>query len=108
LSLLEYVDKRRTGLPDGLFFFKSQFGQTLEGLCWANVDIFYGQMEYFKEIWDLYFMTIWYVFYIHLLHLLQFWIIYREESGNPGEDGGTNACAYLQQIDEKLRQKNCQ
>jgi hypothetical protein len=43
-----------TGLPDGLFSNqKSQFGQFLECLRWENVYIFYGQLEYFMDIWDI-------------------------------------------------------
>jgi hypothetical protein len=41
-------------LPDGFFSNqKFQFGQILEGLRWENVDIFYGQLEYFTDIWDI-------------------------------------------------------
>jgi hypothetical protein len=41
-------------MPDGLFSNqKSQFGQIIEGLRLKNVDIFYGHLEYFKEIWDI-------------------------------------------------------
>jgi hypothetical protein len=48
------------GLPDGLFSNqKSQFGSILEGLRFENVDIFYGHLEYFKDIWD-----IWYIFLV--------------------------------------------
>jgi hypothetical protein len=39
-------------LPVGLFSSqKSQFGSILEGLELENVDIFYGNLENFKEIW---------------------------------------------------------
>jgi hypothetical protein len=39
-------------LPDGLFSNqKSQFEKVLEGLILENVDIFYGHLEYFMEIW---------------------------------------------------------
>jgi hypothetical protein len=41
-------------LPDGFFSNqKSQFGKILEGLRWENVDIFYGHLEYFTDIWDI-------------------------------------------------------
>jgi hypothetical protein len=41
-------------LPDGLFSNqKFQIGQILEGLWWENVDIFYGPLEYFTDIWDI-------------------------------------------------------
>jgi hypothetical protein len=40
------------GLPDGLFSNqKSQFGLNWEGLTLTNVDIFYGDFEYFMDIW---------------------------------------------------------
>jgi hypothetical protein len=42
------------GLPDG--FFSNQkflFGQILQGLRWKNVDIFYGHLQYFTNIWDI-------------------------------------------------------
>jgi hypothetical protein len=57
-----------TGLPDGLFSNqKSKFGSILEGLRLENVDIFYGHMEYFTDIWDIlwlcvHFVFIWYIF----------------------------------------------
>jgi hypothetical protein len=42
------------GLPDGLFSNqKSQFGQSLEGLGLENVDIFYGHVDYYPDIWDI-------------------------------------------------------
>jgi hypothetical protein len=41
-------------LPDGLFSKqKSQFGSILEGPKLENVDIFYGHLEYFADIWDI-------------------------------------------------------
>jgi hypothetical protein len=44
----------RTGLPDGFFSNqKSQFGYILEGPRLENVDIFYGHLEYFIDIWDI-------------------------------------------------------
>jgi hypothetical protein len=55
----KYVSKNgkprtRGGMPDGLFSNKkSQFGQIIEVLRLKNVDIFYGHLEYFKEIWDI-------------------------------------------------------
>jgi hypothetical protein len=43
-----------SGLPDGLFSNrKTKFGYILEGLRIKNVAIFYGQLEYFMEIWDI-------------------------------------------------------
>jgi hypothetical protein len=53
-----------TGLPEGLFSNqKYQFG----GLRLENVDIFYGNLEYFMDKWDIsdhlvYFLFIWYIF----------------------------------------------
>jgi hypothetical protein len=42
-----------TGLPDGLFSNqKSQFGSIWEGLRLENVNIFYGHLKYFTDIWD--------------------------------------------------------
>jgi hypothetical protein len=42
------------GLPDGLFANqKSQLGYILEGLRSENVDVFYGHMEYFTDIWNI-------------------------------------------------------
>jgi hypothetical protein len=43
-----------SGWPDGFFSNqKFRFGQILEGLGWENVDIFYGHLEYFMDIWDI-------------------------------------------------------
>jgi hypothetical protein len=42
------------GLPDVFFSNqKSQFGKILDGLGWENVEIFYGHLEYFTNIWDV-------------------------------------------------------
>jgi hypothetical protein len=42
------------GLPDGFFSNpKFQFGQILEGPRWENVDLFYNDLEYFTDIWDI-------------------------------------------------------
>jgi hypothetical protein len=41
-------------LPDGFFSNqKSQFGLILEGPRLENVDIFYGHLEIFTDIWDI-------------------------------------------------------
>jgi hypothetical protein len=41
------------GLPDGLFSNqKSQFGKISEDLRFYNVDIFYGHLEFIKDIRD--------------------------------------------------------
>jgi hypothetical protein len=42
------------GLPDGLFSNqKSQFGKNFQVLRLENIDIFYGHLEYFMDIWDI-------------------------------------------------------
>jgi hypothetical protein len=42
------------GLPDGLFSNqKSQFGKNFLGLRLDIVDIFYGHLECFMDIWDI-------------------------------------------------------
>jgi hypothetical protein len=42
------------GLPDGFFSNqKSQFGYILEGPRLENVDICYGHLEYFTDIWNI-------------------------------------------------------
>jgi hypothetical protein len=70
-------------LPDGLFLNqKSQFGEkNLGGLRLENVNIFYGHLVYFTDIWD---------FYVHLGHFVSIWYIisgfgirYQEKSGIP-------------------------
>jgi hypothetical protein len=47
-----------------------------------KVDIFYGHLEYFTDIWNFYdrFGT----FCVHLVHFSSFGIMNREKSGNPG------------------------
>jgi hypothetical protein len=41
-------------LPDDFFSRpKSQFGSILEGLKLENVDLFYGHLEYFTEMWNI-------------------------------------------------------
>jgi hypothetical protein len=48
LLMLPKVTLSYAGLPDGLLSNQeSQFGSILEGLRLANVDIFYGQLDYF-------------------------------------------------------------
>jgi hypothetical protein len=57
-------------LPDGFFSNqKSQFEQFLEGLRLENVDIFYGHLEHFTDIWDILCMTTWYIC-VHLVHFI--------------------------------------
>jgi hypothetical protein len=47
-------DPFQTGLPDGLFASqKSQVGKNFQGLRLKNVNIFYGHLEYFMDIWDI-------------------------------------------------------
>jgi hypothetical protein len=47
------------------------------------VEIFYGHLEYFTEIWDILspFSTI----CVHLVHFSGFGIMNTEKSGNPGQ-----------------------
>jgi hypothetical protein len=78
-----YVKTSPSGLPDGFFSNqKSQFGYILEGLSLKNVDIFYGHLKYFTDIWDVLwpigtFVFIWYIF-------SGFGITRQDKSGNPG------------------------
>jgi hypothetical protein len=42
------------GLPEGFFSNQNpQIGSILEGPILENVDIFYGLLEYFTDIWDI-------------------------------------------------------
>jgi hypothetical protein len=46
--------KYQPGLPDGSFSNqKSQFWNVFQGLRLENVDIFYGHLDYFMNIWDI-------------------------------------------------------
>jgi hypothetical protein len=55
----------KAGLPDGLFSNqKSQFGQILERRRLEIVDRFYGHLEYFTDIMDI---------YDHLVHFVYIW-----------------------------------
>jgi hypothetical protein len=50
--MLDTAVPYRPGMPDGLYSKqKSQFAS--EGIILENVDIFYGHLEYFTEIWDI-------------------------------------------------------
>jgi hypothetical protein len=61
-----------TVLPDGLFSKqKSLFGQNFEGLRLENVDLLYGYLEYFKDIWD--FLRPFGTFSVHRVYLFRFW-----------------------------------
>jgi hypothetical protein len=41
-------------LPDGLFSNqKIPIWEKLQGLRLENVDIFYGHLEYFMDVWDI-------------------------------------------------------
>jgi hypothetical protein len=53
----------------------------LEGLRLENVDIFYGHLEYFIDIW----VILWPfgTFCVHLVHFFGFGTIYQEKSGDP-------------------------
>jgi hypothetical protein len=54
IRMLAIANDLSAGLPDGFFSNqKFQFGQILEGLRWENVDIFYGHLGYFTDIWDI-------------------------------------------------------
>jgi hypothetical protein len=46
-----------------------------------NIDIFYGHLEYFTDIWDIVrpFGTL----YVDLVHFSGFGFMYQEKSGNP-------------------------
>jgi hypothetical protein len=56
-----------SGLPDGLFSNQnSQFGKHFQGLRLKNVDIFYGHLEYFMDIW--YILWPFGTFCVHLVH----------------------------------------
>jgi hypothetical protein len=64
--------ERSPGLPDGFFSNqKFQFGQILEGLRWENVDIFYGHLKYFADIW--YILRPFGTFCVPLVHIFRFW-----------------------------------
>jgi hypothetical protein len=72
-----------TGLPDGLFANqKSQFGYILEDLRLQNFDIFYGHLEYFKDIWDI--LLTFGTLCVHFIHFSGFGMLYQDKSGNPG------------------------
>jgi hypothetical protein len=52
-----------------------------------NVDIFYGHLEYFIDIWDIEWPFG--AFCVHLVHFSGFGNTYHEKSGNPAfVDGG--------------------
>jgi hypothetical protein len=46
-----------------------------------NIDIFYGHLEYFMDIWDI--LWPFGTFCVHLVHFSGFAIVYQEKSGNP-------------------------
>jgi hypothetical protein len=50
-----------------------------------NVDIFYGHLEYFTDIWDI--LLSFGTFCVHLVHFYGLGNIYQEKSGNPDPDG---------------------
>jgi hypothetical protein len=53
----------------------------MEGLRWENVDIFYGHLEYFKDIWEI--LRPFGTFCVDLVHFSGFGIMYQQKSGNP-------------------------
>jgi hypothetical protein len=57
----------------------SNLGKKIQGLRLENVDIFYGNSEYFIDIWDILSL-----FCVHLVHFFSFGIMHQEKSGNPG------------------------
>jgi hypothetical protein len=62
------------GLPDGFFSNqKSKFGQRLVGLRWENVNIFWGHLEYYTDIWDI--LCPFGTFCVHLLNFSGFGIM---------------------------------
>jgi hypothetical protein len=54
----------------------------LRALDWKNVDIFYGHLEYFKDIWE----SVWPfgAFCVDLVHFPSFGITCQQKSGDPG------------------------
>jgi hypothetical protein len=64
---------------------KIQFGKNVQGLRFQNVDIFYGHLEYFMDIWDILWPFV--TFCVHLVHFSSFGITHQEKSGNPASDG---------------------
>jgi hypothetical protein len=59
------------GLPDGSFSDqKSQSGKKFQGLRLENVDIFYGRLEYFMDIWDI--LSLFGTLCVHLVHFFRF------------------------------------
>jgi hypothetical protein len=46
-----------------------------------NVDIFYGHLGYFTDIWNI--LLPFGTFCVHLVHFSGFGIMYQEKSGNP-------------------------
>jgi hypothetical protein len=48
-----------------------------------NVDIFYGHLEYFTDIWGI--LGPFGIFCVHLVHFSGFGILCQEKSGNPVE-----------------------
>jgi hypothetical protein len=68
------------------------------GLRLENVDIFYGNFQYFTDIWDIdehlvHFVLIWYIF-------SGFGSMYQEKSGNPVPD--LELCCRHEKIAEKI------
>jgi hypothetical protein len=49
---------------------KSQFGNIFQGLRLENVDIFYGHLEYFTEIWGIYDHLVHFVFIGYIFPVL--------------------------------------
>jgi hypothetical protein len=52
-----------------------------------NVGIFYGRLEYFKNIWHI--LRTFGIFYGHLVFFTLFWYFVRKKSGNPAAERET-------------------
>jgi hypothetical protein len=78
------------GLPDGFFskqipiwvnFWGPQMGKYLYIFRWENIYIFYGHLDYFKDIWDI--LWPFGTFSVHWVHFSGFGTMNQEKSGNP-------------------------
>jgi hypothetical protein len=93
-----------SGLPDGFFSNqKSQFGEILEGPRLENVAIFYGHLEYFKDIEDI--LGPFGTFCVHLVHFSGFGILFQEKSGNPDVHALRRNAEWLQETQIAFQQR---
>jgi hypothetical protein len=68
-------------LPDGIFSYqKCRFGYILECLGMENVEIHYGHLEYFTDIW--YILWPFEIFCGHFVYFSPFGMFYQDKSGN--------------------------